>query len=52
MASFTLFVFFTALLQKYTFSQDPGKPIRKVQPINGVTMSPKPFSVKISHRVY
>jgi cytochrome P450 len=51
MARFTIFVYFTALLQKYTFSVVPGKRTPSpLDPLAGVTLSPKPYSALIKQR--
>lgn len=39
-----LFLFFTALLQKFTFQAPPGTTLR-LQPVMGMTMAPAPYKI-------
>ncbi|KAK7085879.1 hypothetical protein SK128_006582 [Halocaridina rubra] len=51
LARMTLFLLFTALVQKFTFSMDPAIPVTNTEGIAGFTLGPPPFKVFAKSRV-
>lgn len=47
----TVFLFFTTLLQEFSFSVPEDEPTPQTLPLSGMIMAPQPFSIKISRRV-
>lgn len=47
----TVFLFFTTLLQEFSFSVPEDEPTPQTLPLSGMIMAPQPFRVKISRRV-
>lgn len=47
----TVFLFFTTLLQEFSFSVPEGDPTPQTLPLSGMIMAPQPFRIKISRRV-
>ena len=51
LARSTLFLFFTTLLQEFTFTIPEGDPIPSKIPLSGITIAPQPFRVKVTKRL-
>ena len=47
----TVFLFFTTLLQEFTFSVPDGDPTPETLPVSGMILAPQPFRIKISRRI-
>jgi methyl farnesoate epoxidase/farnesoate epoxidase len=51
LARSTVFLFFTTLLQEFTFSVPEDDPVPQTLPLPGMTMAPQPFKMKIARRI-
>ncbi len=45
MAKMELFLFFTTMMQHFTFVNPPGQPMPSTEGTLGMTVTPKPFEV-------
>lgn len=50
LARLSIFVIFTAVMQRFKFELIPGQPKPTIEPIDGLTVAPHPFSAKVSLR--
>jgi cytochrome P450 len=50
MAKTSLFIFYTTLLQEFSFSLPAGEPQPSTLCVSGITTAPQPFTVKITKR--
>ena len=50
LARSTVYLFFTSLLQEFTFSLPEGEPKPSTIPLSGFTIAPQPFRVKVTKR--
>jgi cytochrome P450 len=50
MARTSLFIFYTSLLQEFSFSLPAGAPQPSTLCVSGITTAPQPFTVKINKR--
>ena len=50
LARSSLFLYFTTILQKFTFSLDPDEPVPSAEPRPVFTLSPHPFKVLLAIR--
>jgi cytochrome P450 len=47
----TVFLFFTTLLQEFSFSVPEDDPTPQTVPLSGMIMAPQPFRIKICKRM-
>lgn len=50
MARVEMFLFFTAVMQQFSFSLIPGEPAPSLVPDDGLVVHPPPFSLIINNR--
>ena len=48
LAKMELFLFFTAMMQRFRFSTPPGMPLPDMEGILGLTNAPKPFETVVT----